>query len=84
MKRATITIPDDLEQQLNAWLQAQEARPSLTAVVQTALKRFLEAQQLEAMQYAPPSRPFSVTTARVGSGATDISTEHDRHIASAG
>jgi Arc/MetJ-type ribon-helix-helix transcriptional regulator len=84
MKRATITIPDDLEHQLDAWLQNQEARPSLTAVVQIALRKFLEAQQLEAMQYVHPSRPFSITVAKVGSGTTDTSTEHDRHLANAG
>ncbi len=84
MRRATITIPDDLEEQLEAWLQAQQARPSLAAVVQTALRRFLEAQQLEEMQYQPPARPFSVTAAEVASGATDVSTEHDRHLASIG
>lgn len=41
MRRATVTIPDDLEHDLQHFLEAAPAQPSLAAVVQTALRRFL-------------------------------------------
>lgn len=41
MRRATITLPDDLEAEVEAYLGAQAAPPSLTALVQAALRRFL-------------------------------------------
>ena len=53
MRRATITIPDDLEAQLNAYLAAQEAPPSLAALVQAALRRYLREQRLKERQYQP-------------------------------
>lgn len=41
MRRATITIPEDVERRLEEFVAAQSARPSLAAVVQLALRRFL-------------------------------------------
>ena len=41
MRRATITLPDDLEAEVEAYLAKQEAPPSLTSLVQAALRRFL-------------------------------------------
>jgi len=41
MKRATITLPDDIEQVLAAYLDEQEVPLALTAVVQTALRDYL-------------------------------------------
>ena len=41
MRRATITLPDDLEAEVEAYLAEQEAPPSFTALVQAALRRFL-------------------------------------------
>ena len=41
MRRATITIPDDLEADLEAYLADQEVPPSLAAIAQTALREFL-------------------------------------------
>ncbi len=41
MRRATVTIPDDLENDLQHFIEAAPAQPSLAAVVQTALRRFL-------------------------------------------
>ena len=38
MRRATITIGDEIEAQLDAWMLRQDAAPPLTAVVRTALK----------------------------------------------
>ena len=41
MKRATITIKDDLEAALDSYVSRQEAPPALTAVVQAALGEYL-------------------------------------------
>jgi predicted nucleotidyltransferase len=41
MRRATITIPDDLEADLEAYVADQKVPPSLAAITQTALRQFL-------------------------------------------
>lgn len=41
MRRATISLPDELEAEVEEYLAEQEAPPSLTALVQAALRRFL-------------------------------------------
>jgi predicted transcriptional regulator len=41
VKRISITLDDDLEIALDAYISAQDARPSLTAVVQAAIREFL-------------------------------------------
>lgn len=81
MKRATITIPDDLERELDAFLQSQDAVPSLTAVLQAALRRYLEERRLEAREFRAARGPLRVPVAPRGSGGDDGSSEHDRHLA---
>jgi len=41
LKRVSITLTNDLEAAMEAYLRSQETTPSLTAVVQTALRQFL-------------------------------------------
>ena len=41
MKRATMTFPDDLAEAMEKYVQAQEAPPALTTVVQAALREYL-------------------------------------------
>lgn len=41
MKRATITLSDELEAEVEEYLAAQPAPPSLTSLVQAALRSFL-------------------------------------------
>jgi hypothetical protein len=41
MKRATITLPDDLIVAVEEYRQAQEAPPALTTVLQVALREYL-------------------------------------------
>ena len=41
MKRVSITLTNDLEAATEAYVCSQETKPSLTAVVQTALRQFL-------------------------------------------
>ena len=76
MRRATITIEDELEASLDAYIRQQEAAPPLTAVVRTALKEFLAARG-----FVPGQRKLRITPARKGSGARNISVEHDRYLA---
>ena len=42
MRRATITIPDDVDERVERFAESQPAPPSLTSVVQAALRRFLD------------------------------------------
>jgi hypothetical protein len=76
MKRATITIKDDLETALDSYVSRQEAPPTLTAVVQAALGEYLARRGA-----APASHPLQITPARKGSGKSDISLRHDRYLA---
>ena len=76
MRRATITIGDDLEASLDAHIRQQEAAPPLTAVVQTALKEFLSTRG-----FVPGRRKLRITPAKKGSGVRNVSLEHDRYVA---
>ncbi len=42
MRRATITLPDGLDEEVERFRRDQPARPSLTSVVQAALERYLQ------------------------------------------
>jgi hypothetical protein len=75
MKRATITLNDELERAVDAYLRDQKARPSLTAVVQTALRRYLSEPG-----YVRPAKRLRITPARRGSGRKDVSERHDRYV----
>ena len=41
MRRVTVTIPDDLEDDLERFLASQEVRPAIGSVMRTALRRFV-------------------------------------------
>ena len=84
MKRATITLPDDLNERLNAYLKAQPVAPSLTKVMQAALEQFLRTQDLQRelaeRGYKPPLRwPVTFPVDEQGSGRSDISVNHDAY-----
>jgi hypothetical protein len=76
VKRATITVPDDLEEPLEAYRRDQDVPPAFTSIVQTALREYLASRG-----YIAPSRPFGITPAARGSGRSDVSAEHDRYLA---
>jgi metal-responsive CopG/Arc/MetJ family transcriptional regulator len=80
MKRTTITLPDDLERELDAYIERQEAGPSITSVVQAALRDFLTAQRLKELEYQPARGPLSITPAETGSGRNDVAIGHDRYL----
>jgi len=76
MKRATVSIPDDLARAVNSYVKAQEAPPALTAVVQAALREYLAERG-----YLRARNPLRITPAERGSGLRDVSRAHDRYLA---
>jgi hypothetical protein len=76
MKRATVTIPDDLAKAVENYVRAQEARPALAAVVQAALRQYLTERG-----YLRAAGPLRITPVRRGSGRSDVSQAHDRYLA---
>lgn len=78
MKRATVTLPDELEEALEAYRRAQDVPPALTSITQAALREYLERRGFLSDR---SFRPFSVTPAEEDSGASDISENHDKYFA---
>lgn len=78
MKRATITLPDELEEALEAYRRSQDVPLALTALAQAALREYLAKRG-----FLPPSsgRSFGITPAGCGSGAGDVGSQHDRYLA---
>jgi hypothetical protein len=76
MRRATVTIPDDLAKAVDRYVRDQEAPPALTSVIQSALRQYLMQRG-----YLASSGPLRITPARCGSGLRDVSINHDRYFA---
>lgn len=76
MKRATMTLPDDLAEAMERYLTSQETPPSLTTVVQAALRQYLGERG-----FLRTRRRLEITPAKRGSGRSDISKDHDRYLA---
>jgi hypothetical protein len=77
MKRATITLPDDVSDAIDNYRQAQDAPPSLTAVMQAALRAYLRDRG-----FLLERRPFRITP-KGNSGRKDVSENHDAYLAGA-
>ena len=75
MKRATLSFPDDLAKATERYMASHEAPPSLTSVVQAALRQYLSERG-----FLRTKRAFSITPAERGSGRSDISQDHDRYL----
>jgi hypothetical protein len=75
MKRATMTLPDDLAQAVERYMASQEAPPTLTTVVQVALRRYLSERG-----FLRTRQTLAITPARKGSGRSDVSQNHDRYL----
>jgi hypothetical protein len=75
MKRATITVPPEIELALDHYVRDQEAPPALTAVVQAALTEFLTERG-----YLRAEKRLRIRPASVGSGTRDSSVNHDRYL----
>jgi hypothetical protein len=70
-----MTLPDDLAKALDDYVQAQEAPPALTTVVQAALREYLRERG-----FLRPYRPLKIEP--VGrSGRSDVSVNHDAYLA---
>lgn len=76
MKRATVTLPDDLAEAADNYLRAQEAPPALTTVVQAALREYLGERG-----FLRKRRPLKIRPAKHGSGSSDGSVNHDLYLA---
>lgn len=74
MKRASMTLPDDLAEAVERYTQAQEAPPALTTVVQAALREYLRERG-----YLRQYRPLKITP-KGNSGRRDVSREHDAYL----
>jgi hypothetical protein len=74
MKRATMTLPDDLAKAVDEYVRAQEAPPALTSVVQAALREYLRERG-----FLRSYRPLKIT-AKGNSGRSDISQNHDLYF----
>ena len=70
-----MTLPDDIAKAVEDYLSAQEASPSLTTVVQAALRQYLGERG-----FLPVRRTLRITPAG-RSGRRDVSQEHDAHLA---
>lgn len=85
MKRATITIPDDLEAELEAYLGEREDGLDLDALVERALRSYLARQDRWGGRevHLPRRRPFWITPLeeRDAQGEPDVSINHDRYFA---
>ena len=80
MKRATITIPDDLEAELDAFMKEQATPPTLTNVVQAALRSFLEEQKWKERSFKPAKKNLQLPIFEKGSGKKDLSANHDKYF----
>ena len=76
MKRATVTITDELEPVLDEYLRSQDVAPALTALVQAALSEFLSRRG-----YGAAPKKLQITPAPQGSGVADVSLHHDQYLA---
>ncbi|MGC2476272.1 MAG: hypothetical protein WA485_18180 [Candidatus Sulfotelmatobacter sp.] len=75
MKRATMTLPDDLADAVDKYVQAQEAPPALTTVMQTALREFLRERGFLRTQ-----RSLKIRPGKRRSGRSDVSQNHDLYL----
>lgn len=69
-----MTFPADLARAVDEYIASQEVPPSLTAVVQAALREFLRERGL-LRKY----RPLKITP-KGSSGRSDVSQNHDLYL----
>jgi hypothetical protein len=82
MSQATITIPAELRDELEAYARRQNEPPELSAVVRTALLEFLARHEERAVH---EYRPFRITPIEEKDdlGESDVSVNHDKYFAEA-
>jgi hypothetical protein len=74
MKRATMTLPDDLANAVEEYVKAQEAPPALTTVMQAALREYLRERG-----FLRTYRPLKIRP-KGNSGRSDVSQNHDLYL----
>ena len=74
MKRATVTLPDDLAEAVENYTRAQNIPPALTALVQIALREYLRERG-----FLRTYRPLKLGPLG-NSGRSDISVNHDLYL----
>ena len=70
-----MTFPDDLAKAMDDYLQSQDAPPSLTTVMQAALREYLRERG-----FLREFWPLKITPAKKGSGRSDVSQNHDLYL----
>jgi hypothetical protein len=70
----TIIIPDDVAEAVDNYLQAQEVRPALTILMQTALREYLSARG-----FPPAGQPLKTPKRTIGQN--DVGVNHDYYLA---
>ncbi|HZC22997.1 MAG TPA: hypothetical protein VE866_06640 [Candidatus Binatia bacterium] len=74
MKRATMTLPDDLAKAMDDYVRAQEAPPALTTVMQAALREYLRERG-----FLRTYKPLKITP-KGNSGRNDVSQNHNLYL----
>jgi hypothetical protein len=74
MKRATMTLSDDLANAVEEYMRAQDVPPALTTVVQIALTEFLQGRGFLRAYKPLKLRPLG------NSGRSDVSRNHDLYL----
>jgi len=74
MRRATVTLPDDLARAVDAYINAHGTPTSLETVMQTALREYLRERGFPTAHH-----PLKITP-KGNSGRSDISEKHDAYL----
>ncbi|HEV3512845.1 MAG TPA: hypothetical protein VGS05_14160 [Candidatus Sulfotelmatobacter sp.] len=74
MKRATVTLPDDLADAVEEYTRAQNVPPAFTAVIQAALREYLRERG-----FFQTYRPLKLEPLG-NSGRSDVSVNHDLYL----
>ncbi len=69
-----MTLPDDLAEAVDKYVQAQEAPPALTTVMQAALREYLRERG-----FLRTYRPLKIAP-KGHSGRNDVSQNHDLYL----
>lgn len=84
MRRVIVTIPDELEAELDEYLRQEDPAATIDGFVEDAVRQRLARQtHLAGREYRPASRPFRITPLEEKDdlGEPDVSINHDRYLA---
>jgi hypothetical protein len=83
MGQITITLPPELEHEIEEYLGFQRDEEDLSRLVRDALSDYLQRQRSR-LRIVNPDRPYRtlrITPAAEGSGLSDVSINHDKYLA---